>query len=105
MYATTLSLLSIAGGLAAAADTGASGTITGKDTGLSGTVSITNDRTLTISDFTLEAAVAPALFWRGSKTSDLSAGFRLSNQRVSKPASHETVTIQLDAGHTAADID
>lgn len=91
--------------LAAAADSGWTGTIKTMDGGLGGTVMVVNDTTLMISGYTLKDASAPALHWWGSTTSDLPKGFRINNERVSQAATSDSLTIPLDAGHKASDFD
>ncbi|OAA75147.1 DM13 domain protein [Akanthomyces lecanii RCEF 1005] len=103
MQFSTLALVAFASGLASAADVGASGIIDTKDGGLGGTITVTNDTTLTISQYTLKSASAPALYWWGSKTSDLPKGFRINNERVSAAATTDSITIPLDAGYMAGD--
>lgn len=103
MQFSILAVLALASSLASAADVGASGVIDTKDGGLGGTITVTNDTTLTISQYTLKSASAPALYWWGSTTSDLPKGFRINNQRVSAAATTDSITIPLDAGHNAGD--
>lgn len=91
--------------LAAAADSGWTGTIKTMDGGLGGTVKVVNDTTLTISGYTLKDASAPALYWWGATTSDLPKGFRINNERVSSAATTDSLTIPLDAGHKASDFE
>ncbi|KAL6409177.1 hypothetical protein AUP68_05548 [Ilyonectria robusta] len=86
-----------------AAKTGDSGELSSLDAGLGGTVEVVNDNELMISNYKLKDASSPALYWWGSETKDLSAGFRINNERVSKAASTDVITVKLDAGHTAAD--
>lgn len=105
MKLTTLSLLSLTSGFASAAEQGWSGTIKSLDGGLGGTVTVVNDTTLSISQYALKDASAPALYWWGSTTSDLPKGFRINNERVSMPASTDSIMIALDAGHKASDFE
>ncbi|OAQ99855.1 hypothetical protein LLEC1_05136 [Akanthomyces lecanii] len=105
MLFSTLALVAFASRLASAADVGASGVIDTKDGGLGGTITVTNDTILTISQYTLKSASAPALYWWGSKTSDLPKGFRINNERVGAAATTDSITIALDAGHMAGDFD
>lgn len=105
MQFSTLTLLALASGLASAADVGASGVIATKDGGLGGTITVTNDTLLTITQYTLKSANAPALYWWGAKTDNLPKGFRINNERVSIAATTDSITIPLDAGYKATDFD
>lgn len=88
---------------ALAADQGFAGTLSSLDSGLGGTVEVVDDKTLMISDYTLEDASAPALYWWGSTTDDLPSGFRISNEQITEAAPSDSLTIKLDAGKTAKD--
>ncbi|POR34402.1 Electron transfer DM13 [Tolypocladium paradoxum] len=88
---------------ALAAESGWTGTLSSLDGGLGGTVKVANDSAITISNYMLKDASAPALYWWGATSSDLPKGFRINNERVSRPASSDSVTILLDAGKKAAD--
>lgn len=88
---------------ALAAESGWTGTLSSLDGGLGGTVKVVNDSAIRISNYKLKDASAPALYWWGATNGDLPKGFRINNERVSKPASSDSVTILLDAGKTAAD--
>lgn len=90
-------------GVSTAAETGWSGAISTKDGGLGGTVSVINDTAIMISSYTLKDASAPALYWWGAKDSNLPKGFRINNERVSMPASTNSIVIPLNAGYKAAD--
>ncbi|KAF4998392.1 hypothetical protein FDECE_11819 [Fusarium decemcellulare] len=86
-----------------AAKTGDSGELSSLDAGLGGTVEVVSSTELKITDYKLKDASAPALYWWGSKTSDLSSGFRINKERISEASSTEDITVKLDAGHTADD--
>lgn len=88
---------------AAAAKEGWTGTIKSLDGGLEGTFTVANDSALTLSGYQLKDASAPALYWWGSTSDDLSAGFRINNQRVDSASSADSIVIPLDAGHGPAD--
>lgn len=89
----------------AATKMGWAGELSSLDGGLGGTVVVTDANTLVINDYRLEDASAPALYWWGSTSSDLSDGFRISNQQVDEAATSDTYTITLDAGRTTADFE
>jgi hypothetical protein len=82
---------------------GYSGTLSSLDGGLGGIVSVVDSKTLKISNYKLEDASAPALYWWGSTTNKIQDGFRISNARVSEKAMANTLTINLDSGKTSAD--
>ncbi|KAM7192562.1 hypothetical protein V8F20_008771 [Naviculisporaceae sp. PSN 640] len=84
---------------------GWSGKLSSLDGGLEGTVTVdTSGSSLTVTDYKLEDASAPALYWWGSASSSLSDGFRISNKQVTEPSGSETAyTIELDAGKTPKD--
>ncbi|RYP04875.1 hypothetical protein DL764_004198 [Monosporascus ibericus] len=84
-----------------AAEVGDTGVLNGLDAGLAGTVTVRDENTLEISGYTLEDASAPALYWWGATTEDLSSGWRIHTERVATTASDETITIPLDNGYTA----
>ncbi|KJZ73023.1 hypothetical protein HIM_07595 [Hirsutella minnesotensis 3608] len=100
--AILFSILAASGGVLGA-DVGATGTLSSLDAGLGGTVTVANETALTISNYKLKDASAPALYWWGSTSDSLSSGFRINNEQVTKPASTNDITISLDAGHTAKD--
>ncbi|KAK4443070.1 hypothetical protein QBC34DRAFT_431062 [Podospora aff. communis PSN243] len=68
------------------------------DAGLSGTITVLDPNKLLITDYTLEDASAPALYWWGTATANLRDGFRVSSKRVDEVASAEMYTIELDVG-------
>lgn len=107
MFKSTISLfaLTVLSSLAHAATTGSSGVLSSLDGGLGGTVTVTDPTTLTITSYTLKDASAPALYWWGSTDGVIKNGFRISNEQVTKAATSNTITINLDAGKTAADFD
>jgi hypothetical protein len=82
---------------------GWTGTITNTDGGLGGTVTVVDAKTLKITDYTLEDASAPALYWWGSTSDVLKDGFRISDEQVTMAAETDSLTISLDAGKTTAD--
>jgi len=82
---------------------GWTGTLSSLDGGLGGIVTVTNNTTLTISDYTLADASAPALYWWGTTNGILADGFRISNFHVTQAATSNMDTINLDAGKTTAD--
>lgn len=82
---------------------GWTGTINGKDGGLAGTFEVVDDKTLKLKGFTLEDGSAPALYWWGSETEDLSSGFRISETQVKGEHDNEDLTIALDSGKTTND--
>jgi len=82
---------------------GWTGTLSSLDGGLGGMVTVTNNTTLTISDYKLADASAPALYWWGTTNGILSDGFRISNFHVTQAATSSIDTINLDAGKTTAD--
>ncbi|KAF9776270.1 hypothetical protein IL306_005578 [Fusarium sp. DS 682] len=86
-----------------AAKTGDSGALSSLDAGLGGTVEVVSNTELKISDYELKDASAPALYWWGSKTEDLSSGFRINKERISDTSSKTDITVKLDAGYTAKD--
>ncbi|KZZ98760.1 hypothetical protein BBO_09516 [Beauveria brongniartii RCEF 3172] len=61
----------------------ASGIIDTKNDGPGGTITVTNNTVLAFSQYTLESVSTSALYWWGSKTSDLPKGLRINNERVS----------------------
>ena len=81
---------------------GWTGTLSSLDGGLGGVVTVTNNTTLTISQYTLADASAPALYWWGTNGA-LADGFRISNTHVTQAATSNTDVINLDAGKTTAD--
>ncbi|KAM7202696.1 hypothetical protein V8F33_002622 [Rhypophila sp. PSN 637] len=103
-----LTLLSLASAAVQAADSdknkqGWSGKLSTLDGGLQGTVTVSAPDKLVITDYKLEDASAPALYWWGSATSSLSDGFRISNKHVTEAATSDTTEIMLDAGKSTAD--
>ncbi|KAL5314400.1 hypothetical protein ACEPPN_018826 [Leptodophora sp. 'Broadleaf-Isolate-01'] len=82
---------------------GWSGKLSSLDAGLGGVVTVTSPTTLTISEYTLKEASAPALYWWGSETAALKDGFRISNTQVTKEAESPTLEIALNNGKTSAD--
>jgi len=83
-----------------------SGTLSTLDGGLQGTVTVPSqdDHTLSVTNYKLEDASAPALYWWGSASSSLADGFRISEKHVTEPSGDaDTYTISLDAGKTSAD--
>ncbi|KAF4958339.1 hypothetical protein FGADI_2505 [Fusarium gaditjirri] len=88
---------------AMAAKTGDSGALSSLDAGLGGTVEVVSNTELKITDYELKDASAPALYWWGSKTEDLSSGFRINKERISDTSSKTDIMVKLDAGYTAAD--
>lgn len=99
----SFTFLALLAGTAIAADVGAEGELSSLDAGLMGTVMVKDMDTLEISGYTLEAASAPALYWWGSETEDLSSGFRINKDQVTETADDETLTIALDNGYSADD--
>lgn len=79
---------------------GWSGELSSLDAGLGGTVTVKDKETLEITDYTLEDAGAPALYWWGATSDELADGFRISNTQVTEAADGEPLTIKLDAGYT-----
>ncbi|KAJ5449585.1 uncharacterized protein N7458_006034 [Penicillium daleae] len=72
--------------------------------GLQGTVTVINSTTLKISNYELQDASAPALYWWGATNSDLKDGFRISNMHITIPTKNPSeMTIELDAGKTIMD--
>ncbi|KAF5648862.1 hypothetical protein F25303_4890 [Fusarium sp. NRRL 25303] len=88
---------------AMAAKMGDSGALSSLDAGLGGTVEVVSNTELKITDYELKDASAPALYWWGSKTEDLSSGFRINKERISDTSSKMDIMVKLDAGHTAKD--
>ncbi|KLO83114.1 uncharacterized protein Y057_6239 [Fusarium fujikuroi] len=88
---------------AMAAKMGDSGALSSLDAGLGGTVEVVSDTELKITDYELKDASAPALYWWGSKTEDLSSGFRINKERIGDTSSKMDIMVKLDAGHTAKD--
>ncbi|KAF4338106.1 domon domain protein [Fusarium beomiforme] len=86
-----------------AAKMGDSGTLSSLDAGLGGTVEVASNTELKITDYELKDASAPALYWWGSKTEDLSSGFRINKERISDTSSKMDIMVKLDAGYTAKD--
>jgi hypothetical protein len=57
-----------------------------------------------ISNYELQDASAPALYWWGTTDGVLKDGFRISNDHITMAATKPTdMTIKLDAGKTTAD--
>ncbi|KAF5550893.1 electron transfer DM13 domain-containing protein [Fusarium napiforme] len=88
---------------AMAAKMGDSGALSSLDAGLGGTVEVVSNTELKITDYQLKDASAPALYWWGSKTDDLSSGFRINKERISDTSSKMDIMVKLDAGYTAKD--
>ncbi|PNP74529.1 hypothetical protein FNYG_12152 [Fusarium nygamai] len=88
---------------AMAAKMGDSGALSSLDAGLGGTVEVVSNTELKITDYELKDASAPALYWWGSKTEDLSSGFRINKERISDTSSKMDIMVKLDAGYTAKD--
>jgi hypothetical protein len=88
---------------AMAAKKGDSGALSSLDAGLGGTIEVVSNTELKITDYELKDASAPALYWWGSKTEDLSSGFRINKERISDTSSKMGIMVKLDAGHTAKD--
>jgi hypothetical protein len=82
---------------------GYAGTLSSLDGGLGGTVTVIDDKTLMITNYKLEDASAPALYWWGATNTNLKGGFRISSKQVTEAAKTNTLTITLDAGKTTAD--
>ncbi|KAI9800019.1 MAG: hypothetical protein M1833_003548 [Piccolia ochrophora] len=112
-YAVLLSALALCSSITIAQDTSAnsnedtkvgySGTLSSLDGGLQGTVKVVDSDTLEISDYELEEASAPALYWWGSTDDSLENGFRISNTQVSEASTGDSLEIKLDAGKSTAD--
>lgn len=98
-----LTSLGLAAVVSAQAQPGFTGTIEGMDGGLAGTFEVVDETTLELTGFTLEDGSAPALYWWGSETSDLSSGFRISDEQVTGEHEDEELTIKLDTGKTTSD--
>ncbi|EHK16461.1 uncharacterized protein TRIVIDRAFT_227326 [Trichoderma virens Gv29-8] len=108
MFFSTMQTLSFLSALAlpaviSASSVGDSGTLSSLDGGLGGVVTVASDSSLKITQYKLADASAPELYWWGSTSSDLSAGFRISNTHITEAATSDTLTINLDAGHSPAD--
>ncbi|CAM1503128.1 Fc.00g079040.m01.CDS01 [Cosmosporella sp. VM-42] len=86
-----------------ASKVGWSGKLSSLDGGLGGTVKVVDSKSLQIDNYKLEEASAPALYWWGATDGDVGSGFRISNERVSKSAESDSLTIALDAGKTPED--
>ncbi|KAH7317415.1 hypothetical protein BKA65DRAFT_483633 [Rhexocercosporidium sp. MPI-PUGE-AT-0058] len=99
----SLSALAAPEASGASTKVGYSGKLSSLDAGLGGTVTVKSATSLEITDYTLEDASAPALYWWGSNTDALKDGFRISEAQVTKAASSNTLEISLDAGKTPAD--
>lgn len=99
---TVLACLSHAGTIQ---NIGYSGTLSSLDGGLGGTVTVTDANTLTITNYKLKDASAPALYWWGTTDGVIKDGFRISSTQVTQAATSDTLIIKLDAGKTAADFD
>ncbi|KAK5996191.1 hypothetical protein PT974_04619 [Cladobotryum mycophilum] len=98
----TLLFLAIASNVSASS-VGDAGTLSSLDGGLGGVVTVADDKTLKVSSYKLADASAPALYWWGSTSEKLDAGFRISNTHITTAASSDSLTITLDAGKTPAD--
>ncbi|PKK51922.1 hypothetical protein CI102_4518 [Trichoderma harzianum] len=108
MLFSTMQTLSFLSALAlpaivSASQVGASGTLSSLDGGLGGVVTVASDSSLEVTQYKLADASAPELYWWGSTSSDLSSGFRISNTHITEAATSDSLTINLDAGHTPAD--
>ncbi|RFU80614.1 hypothetical protein TARUN_1569 [Trichoderma arundinaceum] len=86
-----------------ASKVGDSGTLSSLDGGLGGVVTVASNSSLEISQYELADASAPALYWWGSTSDDLSAGFRISNTHITEAATSDSITVNLDAGYSPAD--
>ena len=82
---------------------GFGGTLSSLDGGLGGTVTVQDPKTLSIKNYRLEDASAPALYWWGSTSDNLKSGFRISEKQVKGTSKGGDLEIPLDAGKTAAD--
>lgn len=85
------------------ASIGSTGVLSSLDGGLGGTVTVTDASTLTITNYKLKDASAPALYWWGTTDGVIKDGFRISNTQVTHAATSDTLIIKLDAGKTVAD--
>ncbi|KAL7935684.1 hypothetical protein V8C35DRAFT_297931 [Trichoderma chlorosporum] len=99
----TLSSVLALSAIASAASVGDSGTLSSLDGGLGGVVTVASSTTLQITQYKLADASAPELYWWGSTSSDLSSGFRISNLHITEAATSDSMTINLDAGHSPSD--
>jgi hypothetical protein len=88
---------------ASAQKVGWTGKLSSLDGGLGGTIKVVDSKTLTISDYQLKDASAPALYWWGTTDGVIKDGFRISNEQVTQKATSNSLTIMLDAGKTPAD--
>jgi hypothetical protein len=67
-------------------------------------VTVIDATTLKISNYELQDASAPALYWWGTTDGVLKDGFRISNTHITKPTSDPMdITVKLDAGKPNAD--
>lgn len=82
---------------------GFEGELSSLDGGLGGTVVVVDSETIRIDNYELEEASAPALYWWGSESEELSEGFRIVSQQVTEAADTDTLTLGLDEGFTTAD--
>lgn len=83
---------------------GYSATLSSLSGGLQGTVTVVDSTTLMISNYELQDASAPALYWWGTTDGVLKDGFRISNDHITMATTKPTdMTIKLDAGKTTAD--
>ncbi len=83
--------------------TGFSGALSSLDGGLGGTVTVQDAKTLSIKDYRLKDASAPALYWWGATSDNLKSGFRISDKQVRGTSDGGNLEIPLDAGKTIAD--
>ncbi|KAI9798685.1 MAG: hypothetical protein M1833_004674 [Piccolia ochrophora] len=105
MYFSSIVLLCLVSLIHAVSDkTGYTGTFEeGGEGGLSGSVFVQDARSLLIKDYQLLDAAAPALYWWGASTDDLSSGFRISEEQVIETSAGGELQIKLDSGKTTAD--
>lgn len=103
MYALTLLCALALPAVITASQVGDSGTLSSLDGGLGGVATVTSKSTIEISQYKLADASAPALYWWGSTSDDLSSGFRISNTHITQAATSDSLTINLDAGHSPSD--
>ena len=84
--------------------TGYTGTLSSLSGGLQGTVTVVDPTTIKISNYELQDASAPALYFWGTTDGILKDGFRISNTHVTSAQPKPTdITIKLDTGKTTAD--
>lgn len=99
-------LLAFLSSSARAADVGATGEIETLDAGLEGRITVKDENTLEITNYKLEDASAPALYWWGATTEDLGAGFRINTEMVTDTADGSgSLTVELNNGYSANDFE